>query len=77
MFETLSMSMWIVAGIIGLAWVISVVMIQKQKRRELDKGTEPEQVKHMVRNNPIFWAYIATPILVAIGSAILILLLLR
>lgn len=75
MSETLNILLLIVVGIMAFGWIISVAMIQKQKKRELDRGIEPQQVKHMVRNNPIFLAYIATPILVAIGAAILIYLL--
>ncbi|GEM_PF-3086061 len=71
MSETLSMLMWIVVGIFAVAWIVSFVMVRKQKHRELDKGANPALVKHMVRNNPIILAYIATPILVAIGAAIL------
>ncbi|MED4600834.1 hypothetical protein P9314_08965 [Paenibacillus validus] len=56
--------------IIVISLIASIVLIRRQRTKEMDKGVNPTSVKHYFIANPMMIAYVLFPIVLAIGAAI-------
>jgi hypothetical protein len=61
--------MAVIAIILLISLVMSIRIGRKQRKYGNEKGN-PAVYKHPVLKNPIFWAYILFPVLIAICAAI-------
>lgn len=53
-------------GIVGI--ITTIIAAQKQPVNVVDKEPDKSVLRHPIRNNPVFWTYILSPIVVIAGG---------